>query len=198
LDVIEDIITTAERTFTDEEPSDPKVRIRAISSIRKCSHSLKNTNGFMLMTINRCIDYTKIHKGMRLMPRHETVNVMEALKMPLECMKNIQERILIVLNPIPRTVCSHIITDKQWLQENVLCLLSNAVKYSSEGVVDITVDVVDNESVRKEKVEGNDANDTSQDIKQESSAKSQSADAAPEAMEKWFLRVDVQDMGIGN
>ncbi len=132
------------------------------------------------------------------MPRHETVNVMEALKMPLECMKNIQERILIVLNPIPRTVCSHIITDKQWLQENVLCLLSNAVKYSSEGVVDITVDVVDNESVRKEKVEGNDANDTSQDIKQESSAKSQSADAAPEAMEKWFLRVDVQDMGIGN
>eukprot|EP01040_Poterioochromonas_malhamensis_P007170 gene7170-biopygen1310 len=34
-------------------------------------------------------------------------------------------------------ICSHIITDKQWLQENLLCLLSNAVKYSAEGHVTI-------------------------------------------------------------
>ena len=33
------------------------------------------------------------------------------------------------------------ITDKQWMQENVLCLLSNAVKYSSSGEVTLSVSV---------------------------------------------------------
>ena len=54
-------------------------------------------------------------------------------------MQNIQQRIEIKLNTLPKEICSHIITDKQWLQENVLCLLSNAVKYSSQGSVAISI-----------------------------------------------------------
>ena len=94
----------------------------------------------MLMTINRCIDYTKATKGMKLVPRYETVDLRETLQLPLSCMINIQNRIEIKLKEIDMSaICSHIITDKQWLQENVLCLLSNAVKYSSEGTVTISV-----------------------------------------------------------
>jgi CheY-like chemotaxis protein len=94
----------------------------------------------MLMTINRCIDYTKASRGFKLVPKYETVDLMETLKLPLDCMKNIQERIAIKLEEIDmKEICSHIITDKQWLQENILCLLSNAVKYSVGGEVTIHV-----------------------------------------------------------
>ncbi|RYY77507.1 HAMP domain-containing histidine kinase, partial [archaeon] len=93
----------------------------------------------MLMTINRCIDYTKASKGLRLVPKYETIDLLDTLSLPLNCMKDIQNRISIQLLPLPSSICSHVITDKQWLQENVLCLLSNAVKYSSEGEVLVKV-----------------------------------------------------------
>jgi CheY-like chemotaxis protein len=53
-------------------------------------------------------------------------------------MGNIQERIGITFEPLSDDICSHIITDRQWLQENILCLLSNAVKYSTEGNVTVS------------------------------------------------------------
>lgn len=94
------------------------------------------------MTINRCIDYTKASKGMKLVPKYETVDLREALQFPIECMSNIQERIGITVEPLSKEICSHIITDKQWLQENLLCLLSNAVKYCNAGNVTISASLV--------------------------------------------------------
>jgi CheY-like chemotaxis protein/signal transduction histidine kinase len=111
-------------------------------SIRLCLHNIRDTNTFMLMTINRCIDYTKASRGFKLVPKYETVGLMETLRLPLDCMKNIQERIQIDLKSVELSkldICTHIITDKQWLQENILCLLSNAVKYSTGGIVTIGV-----------------------------------------------------------
>ena len=200
---------------------DTNDRLKAITTIRGCIKGLKNTNSFMLMMINRCIDYTKINKGLKLMPRRETINLVEVIKMPLECMKNIQEKIAIVLNPIPSDVCSHIITDKQWLQENLLCLLSNAVKYSSGGTVDIGVSLVSRHSLpiypnngiatssmspQKSISSDSDGGNVpffqwDESFKSASFAKSLSAEeeeempATPER--DLFLRFDVQDMGIG-
>lgn len=100
--------------------------------------NMKNTNSFMLMTINRIIDFAKASKGLKLIPKFESIDFKETLELPLRCMSNIQERIEIELLPYGN-ICSHIITDKQWLQENILCLLSNAVKYSSRGKVMVRV-----------------------------------------------------------
>jgi signal transduction histidine kinase len=108
-------------------------------SLLQCFKNIRNTNTFMVMTINRCLDYTKASRGLKLAPKYETVDLMETLSMPLQCMKNIQDRIGIEMEEIGAEICSHVITDKQWLQENILCLLSNAVKYSSEGIVTISV-----------------------------------------------------------
>lgn len=110
-----------------------------MESMSACITNMRNTNSFMLMTINRCIDYTKASKGLKLVPKYETIDLMETLSLPLNCMKDIQQRVTISLLSIPSDICSHVITDKQWLQENLLCLLSNAVKYSNEGTVTITV-----------------------------------------------------------
>jgi signal transduction histidine kinase len=114
----------------------------ALQIIRECIKNIQNTNSFMLMTINRCIDYTKASKGIKLVPKNETILLQEVLDLPLDCMTNIQEKIEIDLLPIGRDICSHIITDKQWLQENLLCLLSNAVKYSSRGIVTLKVELM--------------------------------------------------------
>jgi CheY-like chemotaxis protein len=44
---------------------------------------------------------------------------------------------------MPSTLCGDIITDKHWFMENMLCLLSNAVKYSNKGVIRVTLDYID-------------------------------------------------------
>jgi signal transduction histidine kinase/CheY-like chemotaxis protein len=101
--------------------------------------NIRSTNAFMLMTINRCIDFTKATRGLQILPNLDTINFHETLSLPLNCMKNIQNRIQIILLPLSHRINGHIITDKQWLQENILCLLSNAVKYSTSGTVTVKV-----------------------------------------------------------
>ncbi len=117
-----------------------EVRKERDLAIKDSISNIRDTNTFMLMSINRCIDYTKASRGFKLVPKYETLSLQDTLQLPLNCMKNIQDRIQIQLEPINTTeICSHIITDKQWLQENVLCLLSNAVKYSTDGQVNIRI-----------------------------------------------------------
>jgi len=123
---------------TDEQNDKFQNFLQAFNFVKQSLHGAQNTTNFMFMAINRCIDYTKASKGIKLTPRPETVHWSEALQVPLECMRHIQEKVEINLQPILKEICSHIITDKQWLQENVLCLLSNAVKYSNGGVVTVS------------------------------------------------------------
>ena len=141
--VSSDILTAANSSMVvpqqQEVTMNGEILVDHLSTISYCVNNIRNTNAFMLMTINRCIDYTKASKGMKLVPKYETVDLHETLHLPLNCMRNIQQKVSIVLHPLDQAICSHIITDKQWLQENVLCLLSNAVKYSSSGEVSITV-----------------------------------------------------------
>ena len=97
---------------------------------------------FMFESINRVLDCSKAQKGMELVSKNETMGIVEALELPITCMREIQSKIKIEFVPINRTICSHVVTDKQWFQENMLCLLSNAVKYSSEGTVTILITTV--------------------------------------------------------
>ena len=113
-------------------------------NLKNCLVNLSDTNTFMLMTINRCIDYAKAAKGIKLVPKLETIHIWEAMQMPLNCMRNVQDKVPIeLLTPEVPNLCPYIITDKQWLQENLLCLLSNAVKYSNRGRVTVSVSLMD-------------------------------------------------------
>lgn len=119
--------------------------VKILASIDEIVVSMKNINSFMRMSINRCIDYTKASNGLILVPRFETVNFREALQMSINCMRNLQDGKSIELLPISSEISKLMILDLQWFQENVLCLLSNAVKYSCEGVVSISVTLMKNE-----------------------------------------------------
>jgi hypothetical protein len=172
------------------------------ASLSTCVNNMRNTHAFMLMTINRCIDYTKASKGLRLIPKYETIDLMETLELPLNCMRNMQTKIEISLAPIPSTVCPFVITDKQWLQENVLCLLSNAVKYSAEGAVTITVLFEEHTPNEFEehykqcfKVSGEHEpeNESDPELQRSDSQSLTSSDHNPITV----LRIEVEDTGIG-
>lgn len=51
--------------------------------------------------------------------------------------------ILSTVHPFDKSICSHLVSDKHWITENMLCLLSNAIKYGDKGHVDVHVEVVD-------------------------------------------------------
>ncbi len=193
--MIKDILIAAHKKMhaNPNQPVTPDTFAECFHSIQSCLTNIRNTNSFMLMTINRCLDYTKASKGMKLVPKYETVDLKEAFQFPIDCMSNIQERIGIKVEPMSSEICSHIITDKQWLQENLLCLLSNAVKYSTEGNVTVTATLVktfDNRSPLA-------------DINLFSKATTKKIvptvceECEDEVSESWSLLFEIEDTGIG-
>ena len=139
LSTITDILNKVESSIRSAKEYDPHQRLQNVQSIRTCVETIQNANAFMLMTMNRILDYTKLQKGFNLMPRWETFSLAEVLRIPMQCIEDMQDNIAVELQPVSSDICSHIVSDKQWLQENILCLLSNAVKYSDQGVVEVRV-----------------------------------------------------------
>jgi signal transduction histidine kinase len=92
---------------------------------------------FMNMTINRSIDFTKASSGIKLNPSIESTNFSETLNWAVGCMMTTDTNVAIVISPIPENIYNQMYTDRQWLMENMLCLLSDAQKFTTEG--DITI-----------------------------------------------------------
>lgn len=140
IDIISDVIKQTDEHLAEEEHAQDIAYAKdSMQFIKGNIANISEINSFMMMTINRCIDYTKASQGVKLVPSPDTMCVEDALRLPLHCMSVLQGKMKIELTPLSGDICSHIITDKQWFQENVLCLLSNAVKYSLHGVVQVTV-----------------------------------------------------------
>ena len=90
----------------------------------------------MNMTINRSIDFTKASSGIKLKPSIESVNFSETMKWAVGCLQS-HAKVPIVVVPIPQSIPNQLYTDKQWLMENILCLLSNAQKFTTEGEITV-------------------------------------------------------------
>jgi signal transduction histidine kinase len=97
---------------------------------------MTDTNTFMTMVVNRAIDYTKCSSGYTLTPNLLTINITETIEWAIRIVSG-KSRVPIVFEPLPSNICSHIITDRQWLIENILCLVSNATKFTMHGLVTV-------------------------------------------------------------
>ena len=140
-----------------------------------------NANKFLLISINRLMDYTKVTEGMKLVPKQDVCSIEESMKTVLLCLSSSKDKDLIKLSPLPSILSmSPIITDQQWLQENILCLLSNAVKFvpKRNGEIVIRFDLITNDEMES----------NSKSLK-----KSKTKDKVPETM----ILVEVEDNGIG-
>jgi signal transduction histidine kinase len=96
---------------------------------------------FMGMAVHRCLDFAKASNGITLIPKMETIDLQEVLVVPVDCINHLQSDSVIVVRPIPPEICQFIITDKHWLIQNILCLLSNATKYSNCGEVSLILEL---------------------------------------------------------
>ena len=152
------------------------------AGIRACLQSMLSSGSFMTMCINRCLDYTKASKGLKLVPRPETIVLGEIMDFPARIMRDVQSSIEIHILPFDAAICTHLITDKQWLTENLLCLLSNAVRYSNQGHVEVALHLIQEEA------------DTEEMFKSTPST----VDSGPsQEFAEQYLRFEVQDNGIG-
>jgi signal transduction histidine kinase len=124
-------------------PSPRKAGCKGIVDPGSVLESMQSTISFMTMAINRCIDFTKASSGIALVPTLGTFALNEAIRSAVSCVESLQSDVAITVAPLPETMCPHIVADKQWITENLLCLLSNAVKYSNGGTVDISVTITD-------------------------------------------------------
>jgi signal transduction histidine kinase len=46
------------------------------------------------------------------------------------------------VHPFDDNICPYLLSDKHWLTENMMCLLSNAIKYGDTGHVDVHIKVI--------------------------------------------------------
>ena len=114
-----------------------------ITDIKKCLQCMSAINIFMTMTINRALDYTKASKGILLRPHYELISLSECISLPVKIMCDLQSDVVITMLPVLGNPPERFASDKRWLLENLLCLLSNAVKFSLHGDVQISVSFID-------------------------------------------------------
>jgi signal transduction histidine kinase len=106
-------------------------------------NTMAATCQFMVMSINRSQDFMKASNNILLFPALETFDLGATISVAVTCIKHIQSDRLVVVHPFDEKLCVHLVSDKHWLVENMLCLLSNALKYSDKGQVDVNIEVID-------------------------------------------------------
>lgn len=100
--------------------------------------TLDSACAFMNSAINCTIDFTKVSSGIGLTPTNTSFNLQDSLQNPFKWVKimlPLDDMITLELAELPEDLSSMIVSDKDWIEENLLCLLSNAVKFSSKGNV---------------------------------------------------------------
>ena len=107
------------------------------NQVNESVNMLQNVCSFMLMTINRAIDHTKSTSGISLVPKYESVNLMDSFRWVSQCIGK-SEMVHVVISPMPEEIGPVLVTDNQWLLENLLCLVSNAHKFTISGFVRIS------------------------------------------------------------
>ena len=104
---------------------------------------------FLLMAINRSQDFVKSKSGVAIKPSLETIDIVRTAELVKKVIDNQDNGRQVIIHPIDTSeLCPTIITDKQFFFDNLLCLVSNACKYSDKGtVVDVTMQVISENTI---------------------------------------------------
>lgn len=109
--------------------------------------NLQNTYSFMMIAINRGEDFRKATAGIALQARQDTFHFVNEMKWSVSRMMGAPTAVVLriaknlftvatgIANKSP--LCPMIISDKHWFCENILSLVSNALKYTVSGSVEV-------------------------------------------------------------
>jgi CheY-like chemotaxis protein len=105
-----------------------------IQAISQSLASFKYITSFMTMMIHRSTDYNKIRSNIPLLPQYSPTSISEIFTTLEECLVS-GGAAAVLIETIPLNIAPIIMTDKVWLLENLLSLLSNAQKFTSDGAI---------------------------------------------------------------
>lgn len=138
------------------QPSLQSNQIEPVQSIQEVIAGMRKTYAHVFMILNRCLDASQALQGLTLLPRPSTILLADAVQGPLAC-ADLNDTAIIKISFEPMALEGELLrTDCQWLQENLLCLLSNAVKYSrlagqcTIGDVSLCISMTTREELREE------------------------------------------------
>ena len=83
---------------------------------------------FLSMSIRRSQDFVRASSNFALMPVFESFSLADALTMVYKCIACQNSGRIVTIHPMV-DICTHVISDRLYFVDNLLCLLSNAVKY---------------------------------------------------------------------
>jgi len=124
---------------TSQHIPDGKKKDEIVDQLQMC----KTNCAFMSAAINRTVDFAKSASDIALLAKMEPTSVTDAMQWAVTCLNSSQPTVSIKMEPLPSDICDIVVTDKHWLMENVLCYLSNAVKYSASGNVTVSACLCD-------------------------------------------------------
>lgn len=113
----------------------PASNTAVITEMQRALNGIESAYYLLLMTVNRSTDFTKSIHGIPLAPQWEFVNVGDVASKSIQIISYLQQDATIQLH---QDFHGGLLTDQQWLLDNLLCLISNSVKYSTH-CVDIQV-----------------------------------------------------------
>ena len=124
---------------SDNEAISPSEENRALLD------TLDSACAFMGSAISRTIDISKSSGGVALIPCCSSFHLELLLQNPIKWIKATisNDRMSVILSPLPSGIDA-VISDRHWIEENLLCLLSNAVKYSTQGNIRVSVKIENN------------------------------------------------------
>jgi CheY-like chemotaxis protein/signal transduction histidine kinase len=126
---------------TTQHMADSKEKVEIVDQLQMC----KTNCSFMTVAINRTVDFAKSASDIALMAKMEPASITDSIQWAVTCLNSSQPNVSIEMLPLPAGICDYIVTDRHWLMENVLCYLSNAVKYSAGGHVTVSASLVDSD-----------------------------------------------------
>lgn len=102
--------------------------------------SMQGTLSMMSMIVNRCMDVFQASEGAALVPQYETFRCSISINKVARCVKNMQSRVSVSVRMGRGVKGARLRTDKRWFEDNIQCILSNAVKFSRD-IVGMCVEV---------------------------------------------------------
>lgn len=97
----------------------------------KALEGLQQSHIQLMMIVDRCMDYSKIIHGLRLYPKYSPILLSLVLENVVTHIKKTVEHAKINIERSDNL--GYITTDSSWLQDNMLCLIGNANKFSNPG-----------------------------------------------------------------
>jgi CheY-like chemotaxis protein/signal transduction histidine kinase len=103
---------------------------RYITPQQELVQTMRSTLSFMAMIIDRSLDASKSAGGVKLIPTVEKFDAKESVVKVIRCVEGIQTSGVFKVTYDPELTQYVISTDRRWFEGNLLCVVSNAVKYS--------------------------------------------------------------------